>query len=169
MAIVQISQITNRKGLQVNLPQLAGGELGWSVDERRLWIGNGNLEEGAPAIGNTEILTEFSNIPQLLSTTETLNNNVSTPTALITQSSSQVKAFSLNYIIVRGSSYRTGLLTIATDSGASDLTYSDDYVENQLTGISLTVTQVSTAVEINYTSTNTGQIGTITYYITPLA
>lgn len=62
MAIVQISQITNRKGLQVDLPQLAGAELGWSIDTRRLFIGNGTLEEGAPVVGNTEILTEFSDI-----------------------------------------------------------------------------------------------------------
>jgi hypothetical protein len=62
VAIVQISRITNRKGLQVELPQLAGAELGWSIDERRLFIGNGTLEEGAPVIGNTEILTEFSDI-----------------------------------------------------------------------------------------------------------
>ena len=62
MAIVQISRITHRKGLQENLPQLAGAELGWSIDERRLFIGNGTLEEGAPVIGNTEILTEFSDI-----------------------------------------------------------------------------------------------------------
>lgn len=62
MAIVQISQITNRKGLNENLPQLAGAELGWSTDTRQLYIGNGTLEEGAPVIGNTEILTEFSDI-----------------------------------------------------------------------------------------------------------
>ena len=62
MAIVQISRITNRKGYQENLPQLAGAELGWSIDERRLFIGNGTLQEGAPVIGNTEILTEFSDI-----------------------------------------------------------------------------------------------------------
>ena len=62
MAIVQISQITNRQGLQIDLPQLAGAELGWSNDTRQLWIGNGTLEEGAPVVGNTEILTEFSNI-----------------------------------------------------------------------------------------------------------
>lgn len=62
MAIVQISRITQRKGLQDDLPQLAGAELGWSVDARRLWIGNGTLEEGAPVVGNTEILTEFSDI-----------------------------------------------------------------------------------------------------------
>jgi hypothetical protein len=65
MAIVQISRITNRKGLQENLPQLAGAELGWAVDSRRLFIGNGTLQEGAPVIGNTEILTEFSDILSL--------------------------------------------------------------------------------------------------------
>jgi hypothetical protein len=62
LAIVQISQITNRKGLAENLPQLAGAELGWSTDTRQLWIGNGTLQDGAPVIGNTEILTEFSDI-----------------------------------------------------------------------------------------------------------
>ena len=62
MAIVQISQITNRKGLNIDLPQLAGAELGWSTDTRQLYIGNGTLADGAPVIGNTEILTEFSDI-----------------------------------------------------------------------------------------------------------
>jgi hypothetical protein len=62
VAIVQISRITNRKGLQIELPQLAGAELGWSIDERRLFIGNGTIAEGAPVVGNTEILTEFSDI-----------------------------------------------------------------------------------------------------------
>jgi len=66
LAIVQISRITQRKGLQENLPQLAGAEFGWSIDERRLYIGNGTLEDGAPVIGNTEILTEFSEIIPLV-------------------------------------------------------------------------------------------------------
>jgi len=65
MAIVQISQITNRLGLNTDLPQLAGAELGWSTDTRQLYIGNGTLEQGAPVIGNTEILTEFSDIINL--------------------------------------------------------------------------------------------------------
>lgn len=65
MAIVQVSRITNRKGLQENLPQLSGAELGWAIDTRRLYIGNGTLQEGAPVIGNTEILTEFSDITVL--------------------------------------------------------------------------------------------------------
>ena len=63
MAIVQVSRITTRKGLLEDLPQpLAGAELGWAINERQLFIGNGTLEEGAPVVGNTEILTEFSDI-----------------------------------------------------------------------------------------------------------
>ena len=66
MAIVQISRITNRKGLEVDLPQpLAGAELGWAIDTRQLYIGNGELADGAPVVGNTEILTEFSDILSL--------------------------------------------------------------------------------------------------------
>jgi hypothetical protein len=65
VAILQISRITNRKGLTENLPQLAGAELGWCIDSRRLFVGNGTLQEGAPIIGNTEILTEYSDITVL--------------------------------------------------------------------------------------------------------
>lgn len=39
---------------------LASAELGWTMDKRRLFIGNGSLSEGAAQEGNTEILTEFS-------------------------------------------------------------------------------------------------------------
>ena len=63
MAVVQISRIQHRRGLQENLPNLASAELGWSVDSRRLFIGNGGTEEGSPpaAAGRrTEILTENS-------------------------------------------------------------------------------------------------------------
>ena len=64
MAIVQISRITNRKGLQEDLPQpLAPAELGWAVDTRQLFIGPGTLAEGSPdEYNNVEILTEYSDI-----------------------------------------------------------------------------------------------------------
>ena len=68
MAIVQVSRITHRKGLSENLPQLAGAEFGWVIDERRLFIGNGTISEGAPAIGNTEVLTEYSDILSIADT-----------------------------------------------------------------------------------------------------
>lgn len=63
MAIVQVSRITQRQGLEQDLPQpLAGAEFGWAVDQRRLFIGNGSLADGAPVVGNTEVLTEFSDL-----------------------------------------------------------------------------------------------------------
>lgn len=63
MAIVQVSRITQRQGLEQDLPQpLAGAEFGWAIDQRRLFIGNGTLADGAPVVGNTEVLTEFSDI-----------------------------------------------------------------------------------------------------------
>lgn len=57
MAVVQISKIQARRGLQQDLPQLSGGEFGWSVDSQRLFIGNGAQGEGAPEEGVTELLT----------------------------------------------------------------------------------------------------------------
>lgn len=63
MAIVQVSRITQRKGLEQDLPQpLAGAEFGWALDQRRLFIGNGTIADGAPVVGNTEVLTEFSDL-----------------------------------------------------------------------------------------------------------
>lgn len=62
MAVIQISRIQHRKGLQQDLPQLASAELGWAVDTRQLYIGNGTIAEGAPQIGVTEILTQYSDL-----------------------------------------------------------------------------------------------------------
>ena len=60
MPQVQISRIQHRRGKASDLPQLAAGELGWSVDEQKLYIGNGTVADGAPAVGNTEIMTAGS-------------------------------------------------------------------------------------------------------------
>jgi hypothetical protein len=63
VAIVQVSRITQRTGLEQDLPQpLAGAEFGWAIDQRKLYIGNGTIADGAPIVGNTEVLTEFSDI-----------------------------------------------------------------------------------------------------------
>jgi hypothetical protein len=60
MAVYQISRIQIRRG-QANqgtgLPQLASGEMAWAIDTQELYIGNGAVSEGAPAVGNTKILT----------------------------------------------------------------------------------------------------------------
>jgi hypothetical protein len=62
MAIIQISRIQHRRGLDQDLPNLASAEFGWAVDTQKLYIGNGTLLEGAPAEGVTEILTENTNL-----------------------------------------------------------------------------------------------------------
>jgi Pectate lyase superfamily protein len=65
VSVVQISRIQVRRGQTsiTGIPQLASGEFGWSVDQQQLYIGNGSVYEGAPAVGNTRILTEHdSNI-----------------------------------------------------------------------------------------------------------
>ena len=60
MAVVQISRIQVRRGKKGvdNLPQLASGELGWAIDTQEFYVGNGSVSEGAPAVGNTKVLTE---------------------------------------------------------------------------------------------------------------
>jgi hypothetical protein len=69
MAIVTISQIKHRRGVKGSdpMPQLASAEFGWAVDQQELYIGNGTITEGAPVTGNTQILTEHSDLSVLLS------------------------------------------------------------------------------------------------------
>lgn len=71
MAVVQISRIQIRRGQKnqgEGLPQLASGELAWAIDTQELFIGNGSLNEGAPAVGNTKILTQADDIFSLTDT-----------------------------------------------------------------------------------------------------
>lgn len=65
MAIVQISRIQHRRGRKLTstgMPQLASGEIGWAIDTREMYIGNGSVSEGSPSVGNTKVLTEHDNI-----------------------------------------------------------------------------------------------------------
>ena len=71
MAVVQISRIQIRRGKKntgTGMPQLASGELAWAIDAQELWIGNGAVGEGAPAVGNTRILTDSDNILDIAGT-----------------------------------------------------------------------------------------------------
>ena len=68
MAVVQISKIQLRRGRKnagSGLPQLSSGEMGWAIDSQELYIGNGSVSEGAPAVGNTKIITEHDSLFQL--------------------------------------------------------------------------------------------------------
>jgi len=188
MAIVQISQITNRKGLSTDLPQLAGAELGWSTDTRQLWIGNGTLEDGAPVIDNTEILTEFSNISALFSSTQSqftqgtytrligksvnLLNDVGT-TQIDTFDTATAPTFSFDYSIERTGTFRTGTIRVASAGSASlaSTSWSDasSFIQNADTGVTISITQSLSIVRISYSTTDTGDNGTLSYSIFYLA
>lgn len=83
MAVIQISKIQVRRGQKVptgSVPQLSSAEFAWAVDTQELYIGNGSVLEGAPAVGNTKILTEHDNILELAAgyQFDSINSNVST-------------------------------------------------------------------------------------------
>ena len=155
MAIVQISQIKHRRGTNENLPQLASAELGWSVDTQQLYIGNGTIAEGAPEIGNTEILTQNSTIPGLPATySQTIAANT---TANITSAAfdSSYPGTTINYIVQRGANIRTGALRIS--QYLSNLSYDEEYDETADISFTLTVTQIgNTYAQLSATAANTG-------------
>jgi hypothetical protein len=99
----------------------------------------------------------------------TLADNQVLPATVFTVSTSATKAFAIDYAIVRDTAYRTGTLVVTADSGASDMTYTDDYTENKPTGVTLTVTQTSTTINIKYNSTSSGFTSQFTYSIRYLA
>lgn len=83
MAVVQISRVQVRRGREnqgTGVPQLASGEMGWAVDSQKLYIGNGSVSEGAPYVGNTEILTEHSTLLDLVGQYQYKRNDASVTT-----------------------------------------------------------------------------------------
>ena len=94
MAVVQISRIQHRRGKKLTgsgLPQLSSGELGWAIDTQQLYVGNGSVAEGSPAVGNTELLTQHTNIFSLANSYSYKSGNATvwntvTPTSRTLQS-----------------------------------------------------------------------------------
>ena len=188
MAVIQISKIQVRRGLQENLPALDGGELGWSVDQRRLWIGNGNTSEGAPVAGQTEILTVYSPIGAALANIATIESNVSIlqteVAALQANSTTTVNTITLadntavatvanltlnqsttnivQYNITRGLAARTGVVKISTINGT--VVYDDEYDEVGVTGVVLTWQASGNVANLYYTTTSTGISANLNYY-----
>lgn len=185
MAVIQISKIQVRRGLQENLPQLASGELGWSIDERRLYIGNGTLAEGAPAVGVTEILTEFSadnnaaniallqsNVSILQSYASLTSNNVAKTTLVLADNTSSATNTALtltdsltniiDYRIVRGTTARVGTIKLSQINGSAVI--DDEYSETASTGVTLSALAYGNNAVIQYTTTSTGTSANLTYY-----
>jgi hypothetical protein len=178
MAVIQISKIQVRRGFQENLPQLGSGELGWSIDARRLFIGNGTLSEGAPEIGNTEILTIYSPIGAALGNLAVIENEIIAITANVAQLQGNAYSNStlitlydsvasptstalalnatttnlVNYSIIRGTSSRVGIMKVTAYSGS--VVFEDDYSETADTGILLSFQASGGVATMYYTSTN---------------
>jgi len=179
MAVIQISKIQVRRGLQENLPQLSSGEMGWSVDERRLYIGNGTLVEGAPTVGVTEILTEYSNVILTASSiaaniviaqladaaAETLLDNTTANIGNITIST--VNSRIIDYNIIRGTNTRVGSIKVTNLAGTPSI--EEDYTETANIGVALTFIANSSNVTMSYTTSSTGTNATLNYYIKTFA
>jgi hypothetical protein len=189
MAVVQISKIQIRRGLQEDLPQLASAELAWSIDERRLYIGNGTLAEGAPTLGVTEVLTAQSIFTEL-NLIQILQGNVANLEANVTTIQSEITSLQANaavqtitllnnmtsaniaivtaptlvtYTIARNANLRMGTLSSAT---AGLVTSSeDDYTETADIGVSFGFT----GNMFQYTTTNItgpGNVATMNFHVT---
>lgn len=154
MAIVQVSQVKHRHGLQQDLPQLATAELGWSVDSRRLYIGNGTLSEGAPEVGNTEVLTEYSNLPSytVYSIGLTPGQTANLTAAIATQNK---PALYIQYAIIRSDASRVGWVKFASNtSNIVDVSYDEEYSETANVGMRFGVTSVGTSGSNAYAQIN---------------
>jgi hypothetical protein len=180
MAILQISQIQIRRGLNQDLPQLASGEMAWSTDTRQLYIGNGvvGAPDYAPKTGVTEILTEFSiinftsgfagNVTALQSNVATLQSEVaelqatvsSTSINLPSSSSGTITTLSANNAVItytltqaNVSGQRTGTIRASYYAGTSTVSYDEEYDETATTDLSFNLTANATLASLNYTTT----------------
>jgi L-serine deaminase len=89
-----------------------------------------------------------------------INNDTGTVFDIIIDN---ISAFAVNYTISRApTGIRTGTISVVTNP----LFYSDDYIDNSDTGITLFWTQVGTTLTLNYTATDAGENATISYSTT---
>jgi hypothetical protein len=56
-----------------------------------------------------------------------------------------------------------------TADSTGDIDYSDDFVENSTTGVTLTFTESADIISFRFTTTNTGTNAVLSYSITYLA
>jgi hypothetical protein len=166
MAVIQISRIQHRRGLESDLPNLASAELGWSVDTRRLYIGNGTTEEGAPSLGRTEILTQYSILDfetTFAANIAILQSNVVVLSGNIVSLESRVSALEDSTTNVSTAELLAAVVTPATITNTSAnnavISYTMDQGSVQRTG-TIRVARVASGVsyEEDYTETSSTDI-----------
>jgi hypothetical protein len=183
MAIVQISKIQQRRGFNQDLPQLASGEIGWSIDTRKIYIGNGTISEGAPVEGHTEILTEFS----IIDFTNTLTSNISALSANVTILQGNIVTINNQIAAIQSGSFTSnsvGLLSstsgaiagipapnatinytllqgskqrtgvITMSRNSTTINYTEDYTETATTDLVFSMTANTTHGILSYTTTS---------------
>jgi hypothetical protein len=98
---------------------------------------------------------------------DAIANNSTANLAYVT--GTYVSSFKMDYTISRGDYRRTGSLIAVKGQAATGtgFAYTDDYVENGVTGVTLTAAADGANVLVSYTSTNT-TTGTINYSIASL-
>jgi hypothetical protein len=112
------------------------------------------------------VQTQLGTYTRVSGTKTTLNNDDS-GTITTFNSTETGPAFSINYTIVRGAAYRTGTIMVAasTVDSTGDITYSEDFVENSATGVSLGFTEAANIVSFVYVTSNTGDVASLSYSI----
>jgi hypothetical protein len=196
MAVITVSKIQVRSGLQTDLPALDTGEFGWCVDSQRLFIGKGTLAEGAPITGVTEILTEYSaglinveiaavnaniaNLNAFISNISSIVGNLEPTTVTLTDNQSSIVNIGnvsidsltsqiINYNITRSTTNRVGTISVTNYAG-STVAFEDNYTETSTTGVTLYFTgnTVTNTAILGYTTTSTGNSANLTYTYTDL-
>jgi len=93
----------------------------------------------------------------------------SSGTTVATTNPNLVRAFSMDYTMVRESNVRHGLFTV-TSAGAGTAVFTDDYVETTNIGVVLAASQTgANSLVVTANSTSTGDSVSLTYSISHLA
>jgi hypothetical protein len=166
---------------------LASAELGWSIDTRKLYIGNGTVDEGAPVEGVTEILTENSildftvgfsaNVTALETSVTDLDNRVTSLESgvsvhnaqTLTAATGNIRGFSANNITIsytcsQGTTQRMGVIRGARYLTDATVSWDDEFTQTADTDLALSITGNSTYMTLAYTTvTSTSFVYSVAY------
>lgn len=93
----------------------------------------------------------------------TINDNQGVAATLVSFDKTTYPFVIFEYSIQRGTDYRVGRLLISNDG--TNIGFSDDFVESNSTGVTISATISGSNLLIQYTSTSTGQSGTFKYNV----
>jgi hypothetical protein len=125
--------------------------------------GNSNflIDTADSFIGITGAIVLDGLSQSILSSPITLIDNTSSPTTLFSYPAASAPNAIIEYSIVREGMNRVGRFLVANNTSVTS--ESDDYVETNTTGVTLTATIVGSNVVVMYTTTSTGFNGTFKY------